>query len=176
MAKVQPKTTTKSGSDPLKVSLELLSDADRNAQKAVGNLCEAIGLPVEKPKLIALRFVLQGEHYHARVTADHARKILKAVDGGGDVPKVVNTLLGNLTKAIAGDLDRFERLLGPRLEEEEKTETTVLPEIQKVVLGCCVYIGGPTPNLTQTQCAQYPGSTWQPGTGDCISTSGPRSK
>lgn len=179
MAKVQSKTTTKSGSngpDPLKVSLELLSEADRNAQKAVGHLCAAIRLPVAKPKLIALRFVLQGEHYHARVTADHAQKIREAVDKGGDVLKVVNTLLGNLSKAIAGDLDRFERVLGPRVEGDERAGSTVLPAIQKVVLGCCVYVGGPTPNLTQTQCAQYANSTWQPGNADCLSASKPRSK
>lgn len=167
MANEESKTTTVPGTDdPLTISLRLLTRADVAACQAVHDLCEAIYQPVQVPVLVKVAFTLHNVDYHARVTAEHGEQILDAIGDGRDVLKVVNRLLGALTKAIAGDLNDFVKLLGDRVDDDQKVDARAEQGTQPIPVGCCVYPGGQTPNLTQTQCAQYPGSTWQQGV-DC---------
>lgn len=166
MANQESKTTTVLGTDdPLTISLRLLTRADVAACQAVHDLCEAIYQPVQVPVLVKVAFTLHNVDYHARVTAEHGEQILDAIGDGGDVLMVVNGLLGNLTKAIVGDLNTFVRVLGDRVADDQKADDQAVQGTQPIPVGCCTYLGGQTANLTQTQCAQYPNSTWNQG--DC---------
>ncbi|MHB1557516.1 MAG: hypothetical protein ACYC61_08555 [Isosphaeraceae bacterium] len=163
MAKLQPKKAAKTSaktktaakkSDPLAISLRLLSRADQESREAIRHLCKAVLLRVELPKLVSCKFKLKRKPYHAKVFAEHAVTIMKAVDDGGNVEAAVNNLLSEMTSQIVGDINGF------------RDEFAVTPALHKtrgtapVALGCCTYIGGQTPNLTQTQCAQFAGSSW----------------
>ncbi len=166
MANEESRTTTVPGTDdPLTVSLRLLTHADVAACQAVQELCGAIYQPVQVPVLVKVAFTLHNVNYHARVTAEHGEQILDAVGDGGDVLMVVNLLLGNLTKAIAGDLNTFVKVLGDRVADDQKADERAAQGTQPIPVGCCTYPGGQTANLTQTQCAQYSNSTWKQG--DC---------
>ncbi len=177
-AKVQPKTkaTTKAKAkatpktqpkDPLQVSLDLLSLADQEGREALRHLCAAIQQKVTLPKIVPVKFRIDKTVYKGKVTADHAAKIYEASESYDDVLGVVNALLGAESKVIAGDIYPLDLVL----ENEDKAgkPTTGIPKAgtKPVVLGCCVYPGGQTPNLTQTQCSQYTNSTWESGNGDC---------
>lgn len=163
MAKRQPKKAAKIGaktktaaktSDPLAISLRLLSRADQESREALRHLCKAVLLRVELPKLVSCKFKLKRKPYHAKVFAEHAAAIIKAVKDGSDVEAAVNNFLSRITAQIVGDINGF------------RSEFAVTPALHKtrgtapVALGCCTYTGGQTPNLTETQCAQFANSYW----------------
>lgn len=171
MAKTKAKKkATKKSSDPLTVDLRLLSTADRECMRAIRSLNRAILEPVAEPKVVVISFKYQKKKYRARVTAQQADQIIEAVKEGGNVERVVASLLSALTKQVATDLDAFAKLLGITAKPSKKSAPGMMAEEKTVPLGCCTYGSTQTPNLTQTQCAQYTGSDWNKNDPDCINT------
>jgi len=144
--------------DPLAVALKQLAIADRETARAVRDLCEALLVPVEKPVFKECKFKLDKKTYRARLWSDQRKKILSIVKSKGNVLKEVSELLGELSGAVAGCANS---LLGEFSAAEHPAVN------QPIKLGCCKYDGGQTANLTQSQCMQYTGSTWDNGDPGC---------
>ena len=129
-------------------------------------LCKAIYTPVQEPGFKLCKFEYNNRKYNARVTSDHCRKILAVVREDGDVAGEVAGLLSTLTQQVAEDVDHLMRQLGEPAASRKKAvvQARVLGTI---TLGCCVYQGGSTPNLSQSQCSHYNPTKWDPGNPTC---------
>ena len=173
MAKPRPKTkkkTQKKRIDPLAVSLRLLAHADRECIRAIRYLCKAVLSPVQEPEVVSCEFRVHKKKYRATVTADQCEKILKAVGENGDVLDVVKLLLSDLTKLVADDMDRFATTLGITAKVRKTLGVVPSPSLKPVPLGCCIYSGGRTPNLTQSQCNQFHPIKWSSSDPECLNS------
>jgi hypothetical protein len=144
--------------NPLKVALKQLVEADEECAQAVRDLGRALQLKAPKIPLKNCTFEVDGVSYSVRVTAYQREQILEAVKNGG-VFGVVTGLLGNLNVQV---VNAYNNVLA-QLEQPSKPESG-----HPVTLGCCTCESGQLPNLSQTQCAQYSNSTWGPPP-DCSS-------
>jgi hypothetical protein len=150
MAKLRPKKKTQKKIDPLTVSLKLLALADRECVRAIRSLSKAIITPAPVPKIVDCGFKLHKKKYRARVTVDQCEKILEAVG-----------------KKDATDLNDFGQTLGVQEKSRPKSGPKPASPSQPIPLGCCIYTGGMTPNLTQSQCQQFNPTQWDQGDPNC---------
>jgi hypothetical protein len=150
MAKV-----TKKKVDGLAISLKLLAKADRGAVSALKKLSATIMFPVKIPALEVCKFKVDKKKYKRRLTSEQCKAIRKAILENKPIPPVAAGLLGDLTNRIMDCIDA----LADQLSKAQL--------IKPGTLGCCSYSMGATPNLTQAQCNQYPGSKWDPANPDC---------
>lgn len=160
------KRQTKKKVDPLKVSLKLLAHADRESARAVRSLFKALYMPVQEPAFKVCRFEYENKKYNARVTSDHCQKILAVVRKNGDVAGEVAGLLSALSKQVAEDVDHLMNQLGEPAASGKKAVAKARV-LGTITLGCCVYQGGSTPNLSQSQCSHYNPVKWDPGNPTC---------
>jgi hypothetical protein len=162
------KHRTQTSRNPLSVSLKLLVNADRESARATRLLGKAIAISVKPTALKVCEFRVGSKKYHPKITEYQCRTIKSAVSGGGDVLVVVNQLLGDLSKQIAQCIGDLTNLLGDDSKSGKGKKTGGSKQsYNNPVLGCCTYVGGQTPNLTQAQCTQYTGSTWDKNYPDC---------
>jgi hypothetical protein len=167
MAKQKMKRTA----DPLAISLKLLSRADREGLRAARALGKAIELRLKLPDLERCTFKYGSRKYSRRLTPHQCEAILKVVKEQGNVLETVNELLGDLSCAVANCLETLSRPL--QISSDTGALRTGGPEPKKLApLGCCVYTGGQTPNLTQTQCMHYPDAHWNVANPDCTPKGG----
>jgi hypothetical protein len=160
MAKPRQKVKkAKKTSDPLAIALNELAIADRQTARAIRSLSKAILETVEEPSVEDCKFAWKGTKYRARLATAHCQAILAVVDSDGDVLGKVGDLLGvGVTRQAVQCITALSGVLGTDVKTPQGT---------KVALGCCTYDGGQTSNLSQAQCMQYPGASWDPNHPDC---------
>ncbi len=156
------KKPSKKKGDPLAILLKLLARADRESARAVRFLCKAILTPIQEPSFKTCKFTHEKKKYSVILTSDHCQAILKVVKEKGDVPAEVSKLLGGETQQVATSIAALMTVLG----EADKSRTKPAPA-KPVQLGCCVYSGGATPNLSQAQCNQFNPVSWEPSDPNC---------
>ena len=144
MAKRPPKEKN----DNLRVALRHLARADKEAARALRNLCIAVQNPVQEPDFEYCAFAYDGEEYNFFLTSNQSKKIRDVAAEGGNVQQTVSDFLSPLTSAA---IDGANALLAPLGIPTKKSA---------IAKGCCKYDGIKSPGLTQSQCLQYTGSTW----------------
>jgi len=152
MAKTPPKKTKKNKKkiDPVEIGLQQLAMDGRQSARAVRALGEALELRVKKPDFEICKFVFDGKKYRARFTAFQCEVIQEAVQKG-TLATALAQLLGNFNLEVANAFNALSDQLG---------NPPKLPASQGAPLGCCVYDGGKTPNLSQAQCSHYHPISW----------------
>jgi len=147
--------------DPIALGLEQLAIADKKSARALRRLFEALLEPSPTPVYKTCRFEIGDTPYKARLTSYQCQLILKVVSENGNVKAAVDGLVGGLdctvrdaANALAAQLD---------IASDSAMSDAISTRIE---LGCCVYNGGQTPNLSQAQCNQYNGE-WDPKHPDC---------
>jgi hypothetical protein len=148
--------------DPVRVSLRLLTLADRETENALKALGRALLSPVQLPPLIACRFKLGTKTYAGKLTREQSQLVKAALPSPKKVNDVLGKLLGNVLDVAIGEcIVGLTDALTPASTSRPK-RTAGAPQ-----RGCCTYNGGQTPNLTQTQCNQYSPISWDPGNPYC---------
>lgn len=169
MAKKQGKKSAKK-IDPLRISLRLLANADREAARALAALAKGVLEPVGKPKFKTCKFQIGKEKYSRRLTVPQCQEILAVVSKHGDVLGKVQELLGDLNVKVAQAASEAAAALGvsPTGAKAKKASgDNDSPLGFVIVLGCCRYVGGSAPNLTKTQCQQYQPVSWDSSNPAC---------
>ncbi len=128
-------------------------------------MCKAILTPFPEPDLKVCKFVYEKKKYSAKLTPDQCQTILKAVNDKRNVPELVSLLLGGFTKQVAGWIEALTTALDVPAKARKKPPT--VSSNKPVTLGCCIYVGGMTPNLSQAQCNQYNPTSWDSSDPDC---------
>jgi hypothetical protein len=158
--KVQPKKKV----DVVAVTLKLLARATRESVRAVGYLGKAAETPIELPILKTCKFTVGAKKYSAKLTTYQADKILESARRGGDVTAVLGSLLSTLTDQVAGSANALLGKLTDPARPPKKGKTAAAVAI---VLGCCTFVGGQLPKLSQSQCNHYNPTSWDPTSPDC---------
>jgi hypothetical protein len=152
------KKASKKKADPLATLLKLLARADREGARAVRILCKAIMEPVQEPSFKTCKFTYEKKKYSATLTSEHCKAILNVVKEQGNVLAEVGLLLAAENQQIVASIAGLMVSL---------TASGKIVAVKPIQLGCCMYMGGPTPNLSQAQCSQFPASSWDPADPNC---------
>jgi hypothetical protein len=139
--------------DPIATALSELVTADKETAKALRFLYKALMQPVQRPDYQRCKFKIGKVHYNCRIWLDQSQAILKVVNAGGNVKAEIDSIVAGLNCRIVA----CQQILAESVGVADRAFV-----IKPVQLGCCVYDGGTTPNLSQAQCNQYNPVQWNP--------------
>jgi hypothetical protein len=150
--------------DPLRTTLSLLSDCTKEALRAIHFLGKAEETPIALPDMPVCHLDVGEMTYSVKITRFQCEQLKEAGTDYEDVLSAASSLLAGLSVQVTESATALMELLVDPHNLQTPATTSAYAAI---LLGCCTYSGGQTPNLSQSQCSHYNPTKWDPDNPTC---------